>query len=103
MQNSSSAGKNRESVVTGRTAEFSQVLGLLSLCASIPSRLRNFAAGAGIMLWQALSRGRLYHQYLRPKNIAYPDLDLSWPFVEALNKQGVRAMEWNLQSGAPFA
>ena len=42
--------------MTGCTAEFSQVLGLLRLCAFIPSISRIFTADAGIMLWQALSR-----------------------------------------------
>ena len=46
--------------------------------------------------------GLLYHQYLWPKNVTYTGLDVSRPFVEALNKQGVRAMEWDLQSPAPL-
>jgi SAM-dependent methyltransferase len=46
--------------------------------------------------------GLLYHQYLQPKNITYTGLDVSRPFIEALNKQGVHAMEWDLQSAAPL-
>ena len=46
--------------------------------------------------------GLLYHHYLRPKNITYTGLDASRPFIEALNKQGVHALEWDLQSAAPL-
>ncbi len=46
--------------------------------------------------------GLLYHRYLWRKNITYTGLDVSRPFVEALNKEGVRAMEWDLQSPAPL-
>jgi SAM-dependent methyltransferase len=42
--------------------------------------------------------GLLYHRYLREKNVDYTGLDMSRPFVETLNKQGVRAIEWDLQS-----
>ncbi|HEY2101736.1 MAG TPA: class I SAM-dependent methyltransferase [Chthoniobacterales bacterium] len=44
--------------------------------------------------------GLLYHRYLRRKNVAYTGLDVSHFFVDALKKQGVRAMEWDLQSAA---
>jgi Methylase involved in ubiquinone/menaquinone biosynthesis len=44
--------------------------------------------------------GLLYRGYLREKRVSYMGLDKSASFVEALNRRGIRAREWDLRSDA---
>ena len=44
--------------------------------------------------------GFLYRRYLRTKNVSYTGLDQSRPFVESLNKRGIRALQRDLKSDA---